>query len=229
MKKIIVSWSGGKDSMLALHRLLTQKEYEVEGLFTAFAGDEPVVNLHFVPKTLIEAQARALQQPLYPVLLPQKAPNEEYERQHLELFQRMKEQGVTHVAFGDLFLEPIREYRLQLMEKAGLEAVFPLWGEQTDALVQKFLRLGYQTMLTAVQTDVLPEELAGQVLTKEMLRSFPEGADPAGEHGEYHSFVFDGPLFGQPVPLKVGALKHVDYRPQYDMALAWRELKPLRS
>lgn len=220
MRKVAVSWSGGKDSMLALHRLLADPEVEVSGLMAAFREPEAVISLHNTPRSLTQAQAEALALPLYPIQLSANTPNTEYEEQHQACFAQLKADGIPEVAFGDIHLAPIKAYRDQLLKSSGMKGCYPLWQEDPRALVREFVRLGYQSMITAIDLLSVPPDFLGRTLSLLVVDELTQqNADACGENGEYHSFVYDGPAFRHPVGLTRKGTTEADYRPSITMRL----------
>lgn len=220
MKKVVVSWSGGKDSMMVVHKLSQQPDVEIAGLMSAFRGPKEVIGLHNTPYSLIKAQADALQLPLYPVKLSAQAPNEEYEQAHLNCFEELKASGIQEVAFGDIHLEPIKAYRDQLLEKAGMQGNFPLWHADPHKLLDEFLAAGYSSQIIAIDQLTAPRELLGETLKGSIAKELErQGQDPCGENGEYHSFVYDGPLFSHSVKPAIKGYETIDYRPSITMVL----------
>ena len=220
MTKVVLSWSGGKDSMTALHRLQKDQGTKVCGLMTAFHGKEEVVNLHYIPISLINKQADALGLDLYPIYLTDNAPNVEYESKHKAMFAQLQEQGIHETAFGDIHLEPIREYRDRLLAESGMGGNYPLWHEEQVALLGEFLDAGYEAIITSIDALKVPERFLGQKLNRNVMRELEElNLDPCGENGEYHTFVFNGPGFQFPVEFAVGEEFEQDFRPEVEMKL----------
>ena len=195
MKRVLVSWSSGKDSAWALHVLRQQPEYEIVGLLTTFNQAADRVAMHGVRRTLVEKQAAAAGLPLWPVPLPWPCSNEEYERLMAQACARALAQGVEYVAFGDLFLEEVRAYRIRQMAQSNLTPLFPLWGMPTDKLAREIIAAGLKAVLTCVDTRRLDRAFAGLGFDQELLANLPAGIDPCGENGEFHSFVYAGPMF----------------------------------
>jgi uncharacterized protein (TIGR00290 family) len=218
--RVIVAWSGGKDSAWALHRLRSEGELEVAGLFTTVDVDTGRVAVHEVRGELLAAQARAAQVALHTVPIPRPCPNALYERALAEFMSAAKGRGVTHVAFGDLFLEDIRRYRERQFAGSGLELVFPLWGLPTRALAEQMTASGLRAWITCVDARRAPRDWAGKRFDPAFVRSVPAGIDPCGENGEFHTFVYEGPMlcapFGaRPGPaLEKGGLVCVDLLPE---------------
>ncbi len=204
---VLFSWSGGKDSMLALHALLDDPAYEVVALLTTVADDYRRISHHGVREALLRAQADALGVPLEVLYLPaQRCSNADYEARMGAVMERYAQAGVRTVAHGDIFLEDLRAYRERNLARAGMRALFPLWGEDTRDLIGRFVALGYRGTLCCVDAARLGPEFAGRALDAELLEALPAGVDPCGENGEYHSFVWDGPRFRRPVALRPGAV-----------------------
>lgn len=212
---------------MVLHRLLAHRDYEVAGLVTTFLGDDQMVNLHFIPERLIRQQAEALGLPLFTLFLPEKPINAIYEQAHQNKFQELlKEEDIRHIAFGDLFLEPIKAFRDQMMAPTGLTPLYPLWGTSTLDLLREVDSLGIRALVCAVDRLKLPTELLGQQLSYDLIAPFAPGVDWCGENGEFHTLVYDGPIFKQAVSFAVEATYgQVDYRPEIDMAMEYLQWK----
>jgi uncharacterized protein (TIGR00290 family) len=194
---VVLSWSGGKDSSLALAALRKDSNYEVVALLTSITRGYDRVSIHGVRRALIEAQARAVGLPLLEVELEQKSSNEQYEAAFLDALERIRARypAVKKIAFGDLFLADIRRYRETLTAAGGYESVFPLWGRDTAQLAREFIEWGFRAHLVCVDTKQLDRSFAGREFDDALLRSLPATADPCGENGEFHTFVHDGPIF----------------------------------
>lgn len=208
MKKVVVSWSTGKDCAWALHILRQHSDVRVVGLLTTLTETFDRVAMHAVRRELAEAQARAASLDLRPVWLPWPCTNEDYEARMAQAVMSMRSDGVTHVAFGDLFLEDVRAYRERQLFGTGLEPLFPLWGTAADtpALAKRMQLAGTKAVLTCVDPRQAPAEIAGKEWNADLLASLPPGVDPCGERGEFHSFCYDGPMFRNPVPVVVGEI-----------------------
>ena len=201
--RVLMAWSSGKDSAWALHRL--RAETEVVALLTTFNRAFDRVAMHGVRRELVEAQADAVGLPLIDVPLPWPCANEDYEAAMAAALARAKaEYAVTHVAFGDLFLEDVRRYRESRMQGTGLEPLFPLWRLPTESLARDMVREGLQARITCVDPRRLDPAFAGRAFGHDFLDELPEDVDPCGEHGEFHSFVHAGPMFSGPIPVKPG-------------------------
>ena len=203
-RKVILSWSGGKDSALALHELQKTGQYEIAALLTTVAADGGRVSMHGVRRVLIEQQAESLGLSLEEVSIPADASNEEYGARMRALLERYAEDGVSAVAFGDIFLEDVRAYREEKLALAGMQGVFPLWGRDTAALARAFIDLGFRAVTTCVDSDVLDRSFVGRVIDGRFLSQLPPTVDPCGENGAFHSFVYDGPPFRRPIAYTKG-------------------------
>jgi uncharacterized protein (TIGR00290 family) len=206
MKRILLSWSSGKDSAWALHRLRQDPNIEICGLLTTLNAAFDRVAMHGVRRAILEAQAAAAGLPLWAVPLPWPCPNKVYELRMAEACQRAVDEGIEAIAFGDLFLEEIRAYRERQLAPTGLEAIFPLWRISTDKLAREMIAGGLRARLTCVDTKQLPAAFAGREFDEALLRDLPAEADPCGERGEFHSCVYAGPMFKAPLPVESGAV-----------------------
>jgi len=203
-KKTWLSWSSGKDSAWALHVLRQSDEYEVTGLFTTINSAFERVAMHAVRVELLREQAQAVGLPLYLIEIPYPCSDEQYATVMADFVARAGNDGVRCMAFGDLFLQDVRRYREERMQGTGIEAVFPLWEKPTRDLLAEMLTGGLRACLTCVDPRVLSAEFAGRELTLELLDSMPSSIDPCGENGEFHTFVFDGPMFTRPLDIEMG-------------------------
>ena len=202
--KALLAWSSGKDSAWSLHTLRAQPDVEVVGLLTTVSAEHDRVAMHAVRRVLLEAQAEAVRLPLVTVEIPSPCPNEVYEAAMARALLAARARGVEAVAFGDLFLEDIRRYRESRMEGSGLRPLFPLWGRPTRALAEEMIAGGLQAVLTCVDPRALPERWAGRDFDRALLDGLPDGVDPCGENGEFHTFAWDGPMFRRPVGVRKG-------------------------
>jgi uncharacterized protein (TIGR00290 family) len=205
-KKVLLSWSSGKDSAWALNVLRQRDNLEVVGFLTTFNEAFDRVAMHAVRRELVEAQAAAAGLPLVPVMLPYPCSNEIYEERMKVALAEAKSKGVTHVAFGDLFLEDIREYRLRLLEGTGLEPLFPIWttAEDTPDLARQMLDAGLQAILTCIDPKQLDKKFVGRQYDEQFLAELPTGVDPCGERGEFHTFCYRCPQFQTEILVTVG-------------------------
>jgi uncharacterized protein (TIGR00290 family) len=202
--RALLSWSGGKDSALALHRARAEGTVRVEGLLTTVTDGFDRISMHGVRTTLLERQARALGLPLEVARIPPRCGNDEYERTMRAALDPWRARGGEAVVFGDLFLADVRAYRERLLAPTALTAHFPLWGEDTAALARRFLALGFRAILVCVDPRQLDPAFCGRDYDAALLDALPPAVDPCGEHGEFHTFVWDGPGFADPVPLVRG-------------------------
>ncbi len=203
MKKAIFCWSGGKDSAFALYKVLQEKEYQVEALFTTVNENFKRVSMHGVREELIERQAKSIGLPGYKMYVKEGS-NAEYERNMEAFLNEQKAKGIEYVIFGDIFLEDLRLYRENNMAKVGMKAVFPLWKKDTKELADSFIKNGFKTILCCTNDAYLGEKEVGELFTKDFVQNLPANVDPCGEHGEFHSFCFDGPIFKEPVKFEKG-------------------------
>ena len=219
---IVLSWSGGKDSSLALEALRHDARFEVVGLLTSVTRGYDRVSIHGVRRTLLEAQARAVGLPLFEVALEPSSSNDAYEAAFRLGVGALRTAfpSLRHLAFGDLYLADVRAYRERLMATVGMTPVFPIWGIDTRALATRFIASGYRAHLVCVDTQQLGGEFAGRLFDDALLSDLPASADPCGEGGEFHTFVSDGPIFSRPVPVTLGEAVLRDER------FAYRDLLP---
>jgi uncharacterized protein (TIGR00290 family) len=198
---VIVGWSGGKDCTLALREIVRGARYTVASLLTTVTREYERVSMHGVRRSLLRAQAASLGLPLYEVELSPQCSNTEYEAAMDAALTELRAAtpGIERVAFGDLFLEDIRAYRERQLARAGLRGLFPLWGRDTREVAAEFSALGYRAVVVCIDSTVLPRELAGREYDDAFVRALPAGADPCGENGEFHTFVYDGPPFAFPI------------------------------
>ena len=204
---VLVSWSGGKDSCMALERLLTRDECQVAALLTTMTLESDCVSMHGVRRVLLEQQAESLGFPLEQVVIPRSASNEVYEAALEQALAAYREAGIESMVFGDLFLEDIREYREKLFSRLGMRPIFPLWGRDTSALIADFIDRGFKAVVTCVNSQSLDGSFVGRELDCEFLSQLPADVDPCGENGEFHTFVFAGPLFTKPVTFSRGEIR----------------------
>jgi uncharacterized protein (TIGR00290 family) len=209
-ESVVVSWSGGKDSALALDAVVRGGEFRVASLMTTVAEGLERVQIQNVRRELIERQAGALGLPLRCVYIRKGASNVEYEERVGAALAEFREAGVRRVAFGDLFLEEIREYRERLLARLGLAGLYPLWGRDTRGLLEEFVGRGFKAVVTSACARALDESFAGAEVDRAFLERLPPGVDPCGENGEFHTFVYDGPLFARPVGFARGELTAED-------------------
>ena len=203
-EKILVSWSGGKDSCLTLYEIQKAQRYQIVALLTTVTESYERISMHGVRSVLLERQAEALGLPLEKVFIPPGCRNEIYESRMRLTLEKYQRQGIGGVAFGDLFLEGIREYRETNLAGIGMQGLFPLWKTDTKALAARFIELGFQAIVVCVDPRALDKSFAGRLVDADFVRSLPPHVDPCGENGEFHSFVFAGPLFQRLVRVTPG-------------------------
>ena len=203
-EKIVVAWSGGKDSAMALWRLQGDERYQVAGLLTTLTEGYDRIQMHGVRRVLLEAQAESLGLRLIEVWVPMHAGNDAYEAAMKRALGDLREQGVSAVVFGDLFLEDIRAYREKMMAGSGLAPMFPLWREDTRLLSGAFLSAGFRATVICIDPSALPPGFVGLPYDRAFIDDLPEGVDPCGENGEFHTFVHDGPNFRYPLRTMLG-------------------------
>lgn len=204
--QILLAWSGGKDCLLALQRLLADPQWRVVGLLTTMNREYSRVAMHGVHRDILLAQTAALGLPLVEVLLDWPGSNEAYEKAHSQglIGARMRWPGIRHCAFGDLFLQDVRDYRVRQLGQDNWRAVFPLWGEDTAVLSRRFVSEGHRATLCCVDTQQLDPAFCGREFDSALLDQLPSGVDPCGERGEFHTLAHGGPLFSRPLRLRRG-------------------------
>jgi uncharacterized protein (TIGR00290 family) len=205
-----MSWSSGKDSAFALHEVLRSREVEIVGLLTTMTAAFGRVSMHGVREALLDRQAESLGLPCRKILIPAPCPNEVYEREMEVALAEARAARVSHVVFGDLFLEDLRRYREGGLAAVGMTGVFPLWMRDTAALANEMIASGLQATLTCIDPRRLDRSFAGRTFDAELLKDLPRDVDPCGENGEFHSFASAGPMFTKPIPIEVGEVVERD-------------------
>jgi len=229
---ILFSWSGGKDSALALYELLRERAWEVVGLLTSVSDEYRRISHHGIREELLDEQAAALDLPLDKLRLGSHGgpcTNEVYERLVGEKLAEYAGRGVLHVGHGDLFLADLRAYRERNLAKLGMKGVFPIWGRDTRQLVGEFEDLGFRAVVCCVEGAKLDASFSGRELNRDFVRDLPPNVDPCGENGEYHSFVYDGPIFQRPFEFERGAVVTRDNRHYIDLIPLTTEAQPLAT
>jgi uncharacterized protein (TIGR00290 family) len=204
MESVLVSWSGGKDSAFALYEILKNKDYQVAALLTTLTEDYDRISMHGVRRILLEQQVASLGFPLEKVFISMNSSNEEYEANMGKVLARYKNTGVSSVVFGDIFLEDLRKYREDKLATLDLKGIFPIWKRDTQELARSFIALGFKAITTCVDTNMLGSQYVGRVINEQFLSELPATVDPCGENGEYHSFVYDGPIFKESIAYTPG-------------------------
>ena len=228
LKRVLLSWSSGKDSAWALHLLTREPGIGIAALFTTFNHAADRVAMHAVRRSLVEAQAARLGAPLWPVELPWPCSNADYEEIMRAVWRRARQEAIDTVAFGDLFLRDIRAYREKQLADTGLELLFPLWDLPTDRLAREMIAAGVKAKITCVDPRRLDRSFAGSDFDLAFLEKLPPGVDPCGENGEFHTFVSDAPCFTHPIAVRTGDIVErdgfvfADVMPEPDAAVASR-------
>jgi len=203
-QKIIFCFSGGKDSAIALYELQRSPEYEIVALLTTITEDYNRVSMHGLRRALLHRQTESLGYPLEVVMIPKDASSERYESAMAAMLRKYKDAGVRSVAFGDVFGADVRGYRENNLSKVAMTGIFPLWRRETAALARQFIELGFGAVITCVDSKALGKSFLGRNFDESFLKDLPAGVDPCGENGEFHSFVYAGPIFRQPIAFKTG-------------------------
>jgi uncharacterized protein (TIGR00290 family) len=205
-EKAYMNWSGGKDSALALHQVLSDPSYDVRCLLTNLNATHNRISMHGVRRELLEQQAIAIGLPLETVELPEQPGMADYETIMALKANELKQRGFTKAVFGDIFLEDLKKYREEKLAPLGITCRFPLWQHDTVSLMREFIALGFKAIVVCVNRQYLDESFCGRQLDEAFLNDLPAGVDPCGENGEYHSFVYDGPIFSRSVNFTRGKL-----------------------
>jgi uncharacterized protein (TIGR00290 family) len=204
MEKILFGWSGGKDSSMALYEILKSKECQVVSLLTTVTEDYDRISMHGVRRILVEQQAKSIGIPLHKVLIPKNCTNEIYAAKMTEALKKFNKQGIERVAFGDIFLEDVRKYREDNLAKLNMKAIFPIWGRDSAELARSFIALGFKSVISCIDTKVMDKKFLGRQFDEDFIAELPSNIDPSGENGEFHSFVYDGPIFKQRIGYSLG-------------------------
>ncbi len=205
-KKAIFSWSSGKDSALALHKIIEEKEYEIVSLVTTVTEDYGRVSMHGLRVELLDLQAKSIGLPLKKIFIPKQCTNEIYENCFNNGLSKFMDSGIKNIIFGDIFLEDVRDYRLKQMDKIGMKCVFPIWHEKSTDLAERFIDKGFRAKTICVDSEVLPIQFAGREYDRDFLSELPENIDKCGENGEFHTFTYDGPYFNYRIDCKAGSI-----------------------
>lgn len=213
MGKAYLNWSSGKDAAMALYTLRQKGDLTVKKLVTTLNSEVDRVSMHGVRRELLELQAKRIGIPIHQIPLNGSVSMTVYNRIMAEQVEILKTEGYTHSIFGDIFLEDLKTYREQQLEKVGITAVFPLWKRDTSQLMQEFLDAGFKAITVCVNAKLLNDSFCGRIIDRDFIDSLPEGVDPCGENGEFHTFVFDGPIFKDPVRFEIGKKVQKSYQP----------------
>ena len=210
LEPILFCWSGGKDSAMALHALLQQKQFRIVSLLTTVTETYDRIAMHGVRRELLQRQAETIGLPLHEVFIPPQCINSIYEARMEAALRLFYSQGVRQVAFGDIFLEDLRVYRENNLARIGMTALFPIWKRDTRELIRNFHELRFRAITSCIDSKVLDPSFAGRELDESFFRDLPPSADPCGENGEFHTFVFDGPIFQSLIPIRTGEIVDCD-------------------
>lgn len=211
LPKTYINWSSGKDCALCLYKVLQRQSHDVVRLLTTINAAHNRISMHGVHRDLLIAQSRALRIPLQTIELPEMPGMQEYELQMLNAVNELKDEGCTHALFGDIFLEDLRTWRENKLREAGIVADFPLWKIPTKELIEEFLNLGFRAIVVCVNAQYLDKSFCGREINRSFINDLPSNVDPCGENGEFHSFVFDGPIFREAIPLEKGEVVYRTY------------------
>lgn len=214
-EKIVFCWSGGKDSAFAFYEIKRSKKYEIVSLLTTVSKDYQRISMHGVREELLNEQVKQLGLPLVKVFISKASSNQEYESKMREVLLNYKKKGVWGVVFGDIFLQDLKRYRQKKLSELGLEGIFPIWMRNTKDLALSFIDLGFRAVITCIDSKYLAKKFTGRIFDKKLLSEFPLGIDPCGENGEFHSFVYDGPIFKRKIPYRKGEVVLRDKRFYY--------------
>jgi uncharacterized protein (TIGR00290 family) len=209
----IFNWSGGKDSALCLYKVRTLGEVDVRWLLTNVNEHYQRISMHGVRVELLEQQAAAIGIPLVKMMIPEMPDMKTYESMMEQTLMRLKDEGAETCIFGDIFLEDLRQYRENKLAELDIKAVFPLWKAPTEKLVREFVSLGFRAVVVCVDDHFLNQSFVGRDIDEAFLKDLPEGVDPCGENGEFHSYVYDGPLFKEPIQFERGEIVYRKYMP----------------
>ncbi len=215
-EKIIFNWSSGKDSSLCLYKILQEQKYDVMCLLTSLSEQYQRISMHGVRVELLEAQAKSIDIPLVKMYIPEMPTMESYENSMRTILTDLKTKGATTSVFGDIFLEDLRAYRETKLAEIHLKGLFPLWKVPTNQLIQEFIDLGFKAIITCVNEKYLDKSFAGRIIDQDFLIDLPKNVDPCGENGEFHTFVFDGPIFKTPISFEKGEIVYRKYTPTKD-------------
>lgn len=209
--KALFNWSSGKDSALALYKVIQNSDFEIKCLLTSVNQGYQRISMHGVRVELLEQQAESIGLPLEIMQIPETPTMEVYENVMIETLTKLKNQGVTHSVFGDILLEDLRKYREDQLAKIGFEGVFPLWQIPTIDLIQEFIDLGFKTIVVCVNERYLDKSFVGRIIDHDFINDLPENVDVCGENGEFHTFTFDGPIFSNPIDFEIGEIVYRKY------------------
>lgn len=210
-QKALFNWSSGKDSALALYKILQNKDFKIECLLTSVNKQYQRISMHGIRLELLQNQAESIGIPLKILEVPEIPTMEVYEQVMTKTLTELKQNGIRYSIFGDIFLEDLREYRENQLAKIGLKGVFPIWKIPTQDLIQEFILLGFKTIVVCVNEKYLDKSFVGRVIDQDFINDLPENVDVCGENGEFHTFTFDGPIFSKPIDFEIGEIVYRKY------------------
>ena len=210
-KKALFNWSSGKDSALALYKILQNSDFKIEYLLTSVNEKYQRISMHGVRVELLEAQAKSIGLPLKIMQIPEMPTMEVYEEVMTKTLTELKNEGITHSVFGDIFLEDLRKYREDKLAEMGFEGVFPIWKIPTKDLIQEFIRLGFKTVVVCVNERYLDKSFVGRIIDQDFINDLPENVDVCRENGEFHTFCYDGPIFSKLINFEIGEIVYRKY------------------
>lgn len=210
-KKALFNWSSGKDSALALYKILQNSDYKIEYLVTSVNQQYQRISMHGVRVELLQEQAESIGIPLKIMEIPEMPTMEVYENVMMQTLTELKNEGMQYSVFGDIFLEDLRLYREKQLTKIGFEGVFPIWKVSTKELIQEFISLGFKTIVVCVNEKYLDKSFVGRIIDHDFINDLPENVDVCGENGEFHTFAFDGPIFSKPIDFEIGEIVYRKY------------------
>ncbi|MBE0423663.1 MAG: diphthine--ammonia ligase [Lutibacter sp.] len=209
--KAIFNWSGGKDSALALYHTIKEEKFDITALMTTVNAKFNRISMHGVRNELLYAQGKSIGIPIKEIRLPEMPSMLAYDETMKTVLLELKKKEITHSIFGDIFLEDLRTYRENKLKEVGLKAHFPLWKRNTTEIVHEFIDLGFKTVVVCVKAELLGEDFTGRIIDRDFLKDLPKNVDPCGENGEFHTFVFDGPIFKKPIAYTLGEKIYKEY------------------
>lgn len=212
MKKAYFNWSSGKDSALALYKILRQKEYQVEKLITTISKNYKRVSMHGLDEKLLDKQVETLGIPLKKIYLPENLTIEMYNKKMKQVTSKLKSEGFENAIFGDILLEDLRKHRDKKLAEVGIKGVYPLWKRNTKKVLKEFIDLDFKAITVCTSAKLMGKEYVGKVIDKDFIKDLPKNVDVCGENGEFHTFCFDGPIFKNPVSFKIGEKVLKNYR-----------------
>jgi len=217
LKKALFNWSSGKDSALALYKILQNPEFKIDYLLTSVNQQFQRISMHGVRVELLQQQAESIGIPLEIMEIPEMPTMEVYESVMQQTLEKLKNKGISYSVFGDIFLEDLRQYREDKLATMGFEGVFPIWRIPTKDLIQEFISLGFQTVVVCVNERYLDKSFVGRIIDQQFIDDLPENVDVCGENGEFHTFCFDGPIFQKPIDFELGEIVYRKYeKPKTD-------------